>query len=91
LTAKILKAKWFLRAAATDMATATWDGVAEATIMAGAEATIAVGTNKPDHLLGICLAFSSWHFPGGGQIGGLLSYGASIQNPLRLGKSMEPQ
>ena len=50
---------WFLRVAATDMATATWDGVAEATIMAGAEAAIAVGTNKPDHLPGICLAFSS--------------------------------
>ena len=35
-----------MHAAATDMATAIWDEVAGATIMAGAGAAIAVGTNQ---------------------------------------------
>lgn len=38
--------RWFLRAEATDMAAVTWDAVAVVTIMAGAEAAIAVGGNR---------------------------------------------
>ena len=53
------------------MATAIWDEAAGATIMAGAEAVIAVGASKPEHMFG------------GRQAGGLLSSGASFENPFR--------